>query len=233
MLHIFMKHKMATKFMNNKKNVHAKSCLLSKYNLHVCIHVYIFMYTYLQMSFLSGRETKGARKRREPKSWGLDFKYCITFKYLVVAFELLCFRPWKDHKIYFRHSPQSARLKSWSWLKVHCSPFFALSLVGLCLECTSTALGPNFFGFQLIIFDIIGTSCFDISPNTYVNIVSCSPPEPEDGPIEERHNEDKRPDGDVDEKSSRAPERSKELNSSGTQWPKKVGQVVPDDDYFS
>ena len=83
--------------------------------------------------------------------------------------------------------------------------------------------------FELIIFYIIGTSCFDISPNTYVNIVSCSPPEPEDGPIEERHNEDKRPDGDVDEKSSRAPERSKELNSSGTQWPKKVGQVVPDD----
>ena len=116
---------------------------------------------------------------------------------------------------------------------MHCSPFFSLSLVGLCLECTSTALGPNFFGFELIIFDIIGTSCFDISPNTYVNIVSCSPPEPEDGPIEERHNEDKRPDGDVDEKSSRAPERSKELNSSGTQWPKKVGQVVPDDVHFS
>ena len=81
-----MKHKIATKFMNNKKNVHAKSCLLSKYNLHVCIHVYIFMYTYLQMSFLSGRETKGARKRREPKSWGMVFKYCITFTYLVAAF---------------------------------------------------------------------------------------------------------------------------------------------------
>ena len=92
-----MKYKMAAKCMDNKKNVHAKSCLLSKYNLHVymysihciqytIIHVYIFMYTYLQMSFLSGRETKGARKRREPKSWGLDFKYCITFTYLVAAF---------------------------------------------------------------------------------------------------------------------------------------------------
>ena len=108
----------------------------------------------------------------------------------------------------------------------------------LYFDCIRRKLGvhwnPIFCeGFELIIFDIIGTSCFDISPNTYVNIVSCSPPEPEDGPIEERHNEDKRPNGDVDEKSSRAPERSKELNSSGTQWPKKVGQVVPDDVYFS
>ena len=64
--------------------------------------------------------------------------------------------------------------------------------------------------------------------DTYVDIISFSPPESEDSPIEERYNEGKRPDCGVDEKSSRAPKRPQKLDSSGAERGEKVVQVVPD-----
>ena len=62
-----------------------------------------------------------------------------------------------------------------------------------------------------------------VSLNTYVDIVSFCPPKSEDGQIKKGDNEGKRPDSGVDDKSSRSPKRSSELNPS---WSKGGEEIV-------
>ena len=62
-----------------------------------------------------------------------------------------------------------------------------------------------------------------ISLNTYVDVVSFSPPKSEDGQIKKGDAKGKRPDSGVDDKSSRSPKRSSELNPS---WSKGDEEIV-------
>ena len=63
----------------------------------------------------------------------------------------------------------------------------------------------------------------DVSLNTYVDIVSFGPPKSEDGQIKKGDDEGKRPDSGIDDKSSRSPKRSSELNPS---WSKGGEEIV-------
>ena len=85
-------------------------------------------HTHLQISFLIGREMNdGARKRKEPKSWG--FRYQIKSRFQNYSFFA---------------SPQSARLESLFWWRGNCSPSDAFSLVCLFLAGVFIRIYKNY-----------------------------------------------------------------------------------------